>query len=752
MNAIVPLSITAIRVNKNDESNIVNQFKGRTAVFDQLPYTSNSTETSTGDNIVRPLNTQSSPGIALGTGVHVHWLLPDYFRKGAQQTTGEIVFPAAPNRWLVTRYLSLWNESTSSYGSPTAQTFMVESDFISGTRQADPWGVVRPAISVPLPAIPVAGQHPYRYMGRVLDFNSWNPSGEQLNNYLPAQTGANGQPLYLTSIGFVGPSFASYYPECNGVFGFWDHFKDQTTIYNAINNNQPIQFKVSYQVTGWINETNKDPLTDLTQIITNIYNNYVADCNSQNVEITQTPGDVFLQYMSDNFGWAFPAGDISWTLKSDQTINTLTIPQSTLCSGIMQEIVWNMETNTNSYFLNNPNSAEQPSGVWTDTVEIAIGNTMTEALSALMKYDLGESENVSEEVLNNYEYLLDALQLGYLNDLENQNSKLINLQESLHSAAFSKQGGGLLWIINQQSSGIDTPQNPDQQITLPLVLAEQLNQLNMAQKNYDQGREKLSRFRRQLFMDWLHYVKLFVNPKIKDFVTANQVMAFLSSSNVGELNSVVAMGNDTGILNYNVDPVTSEIISPQQPSGSTSSLAYAVWAAFQTVQTALAEYSDWVIGSAPAPPFWQATDPVLLLEGNLIVPPRRNGGDNDLFVRTSLDILNELKVTYNGATFNIQTNLLPGIPAINPNTPQVQDVTQLTLEAYALVPSMAVLVGNWLQAVGGGSNPAVENLNAFILSLQNAQGGLSPLESATTAGLYAAINANGYVAVINPQQ
>ena len=43
MNAIVPLNVTALRVNKNDAFYIVSKFKGRTALFEKLPYQDDST-------------------------------------------------------------------------------------------------------------------------------------------------------------------------------------------------------------------------------------------------------------------------------------------------------------------------------------------------------------------------------------------------------------------------------------------------------------------------------------------------------------------------------------------------------------------------------------------------------------------------------------------------------------------------------------------------------------------------------------
>ena len=54
MNAHVPLNIAAVRVSKNDRTNIVSNFKGRTAVFEEMPYLGTSTKASTGDMIVQP--------------------------------------------------------------------------------------------------------------------------------------------------------------------------------------------------------------------------------------------------------------------------------------------------------------------------------------------------------------------------------------------------------------------------------------------------------------------------------------------------------------------------------------------------------------------------------------------------------------------------------------------------------------------------------------------------------------------------
>jgi hypothetical protein len=84
----------------------------------------------------------------LGQGVHLHWELPDFFRRGVQPSTGaELSFPHAPNRSLVTRYFSLYD--AGRYGPVQTKSWIVESDFLSTGQEADAEGIIRPRVSVP---------------------------------------------------------------------------------------------------------------------------------------------------------------------------------------------------------------------------------------------------------------------------------------------------------------------------------------------------------------------------------------------------------------------------------------------------------------------------------------------------------------------------------------------------------------------------------------------------------------------------
>lgn len=739
MNAHVPLNIAAVRVSKNDRTNIVSQFKGRTAVFEKMPFSITAKQASTGDMVVQPLESNASPPDPLGIGIHLHWELPDYFRRGTQPAEGgDVVFPQAPNRWLVIRYLSLYDAGTAKYGSVQMKGWIVESDYVSPQLTKDSAGVLRPSITVPLPSNPPAGEPPYKFMGRVVDLDKWDPGSELPRDFLPAYKGPNGKSLYLTSIGFVGPSFSAYYPECSSVFGFWDHFADISDIFNKITNNLPVQFKVSYQVVGWINEPNSDPLTNVASLVATQYNRYVQECASENVPVTRTPAEYFVSTAVQKFRWEFRKQNITYTLNPDKTLNTLTVPERTLSGGIMQEIVWDMLSNPQtSFFLNNPANKSAPA-VWTDTVKLAVGNTTVEALSALLKSDIPNATN-DAELWDHYEYLLNTLQLGLLHELDGVGNTLIGLEEDCHSKAFSALSGGYLWVIEQKKESLAQPEDPDLEVELPLDVAEQLSLLNQAQKDYDQRRAGLDTMRKQLFMDWIRFVKMYVSGEPDPFVNLNDLTNFILTTQGGELNSVKNFGNDVGILLYLQDPVTAEIIGLQQPSGTTSRAA-AVWKQHQAMLTELAKYPLWKLRATTSMPFWMPTDPVLVMEGARLEPARRNGPGPNIAVRVSAELLNSLQFKYKNNSFTVATSELAGLPIIPDPTPMKSDVQAEVGEAYLLVPTLGATVANALKAKGGSGNPAVEAYSDFVISLYSAQGGLSPLEGGTNTGLFTAVH------------
>lgn len=744
MNAIIPVNVAALRVDKNDSTNIVSQFKGRTANFNNMPYTRDDRRASTGDEVVRPLQSDDSPLNPLGVGIHLHWELPDHFKRGVQKPDSpQTKFPQTPNRWLVIRYLSIYDEKKKVWGTVTTKSWIIESDYISKDLIPDSDGVRRPMVPVPLPSRPAPGEQPYRYMGRVLDAEKWDPSTENKNDYLPAFNGSDGKPCYLTSIGFLGPGFSSYYPDCCSVYGFWDRFEDNETIYKAIQENLPVQFKSSYQVIGWIADGGEEPLSGLGNDIKKQYDNYVSQCREENTAVDQTPADFFTSLAMQKYKWSFQPDDIQYTLNNDETIKSLTVPQKTLCSGVIQEVVWNALTSpSTTYFLNNPENKSNPA-IWTDTVDLAVGAAPVEALSALIKVEM-QNQNDSEDVLKNYELMLDALQLGLLHELAGKSNKLIEMDEALHSAGFSRNQGGLSWTVQQNGQG--------QEVSLPLDLAEKLSVLNTAQKAYDMGRDRVDVMRKQLYMDWFRYVKMYAGGQSDGHVSVNTLVTFLTGSGGSEVKSVIDTGDTVGILEFVQNDLSGSIIGVKQPSGNRNdSLAMKVYNAFADIKNALSSHPDLSTLATPATPFRLPLEPVTVMEGDRIEPARRNGSATYLMVRVSQRLIDRLDVNYQSDDFHVDADKISAIPSLNPAIPEKDDVLSLVREAFYFIPTLASFVADALKAAGGAVNPAVTGEAEFILSYNEARGGLSPLEGGTDSGLYGRMHQSQYSASENPE-
>ncbi len=736
MKAIVPLNVAALRVSSTDSTNVTPRagFNGRTAAFDLLPHGAQATQASTGDTIWIPLGS-GSPSDPLDTGVHLHWELPEFFKRGqVNQDLGSIVFPPAPTRWLVTRSLSTYNSATSSYGAPRQASWVVESDYLSAQLLPDQYGITRPAVSVPLT---VPNGNPYMFMGRVVDAASWNPASENPANYLPHYTGPSGKPLYLTSIGFTGAAFSGYYPDCRSVFGFWDTFADVSDVYAAVRGNNPVKFRVSYTVIGWLPDAANDPLTGLGAAVTSQYNQYVNQATTEQAKVTSTPADVFTSITGNQYGWQFSGNAISYTVDDDSHLLTsLNVPDGTLCAGLIQEVVWDQST---SPFLASA-TIGQP---WTDQVEIAIGNTTVEAASALVKSHL-TAPGGDDSVLASYETLLNALQLGVLRDLEGQGNALATLEQTLHERAFSQIDGGHQWTIQTKAA-------PGSQasvaLTLPVTLAEQLATLNNAQLAYDQARSRLIAARQQLFMDWVIYVKqLCRKPPGTTVVATNTLGAFLATSGSGELRAVTNAGATAGLLHYQSDPATGRITGITA-DGAATALAGQVVTAYQAVASALSKLGqDWELDAIPADPFWLPTDPVLVMEGDRLEPVRRNGPTTAIAVRADSELISALAIAGSPGNWTVQAASVPGLPALPAALtalPQGAAATTAMAEAALLDPQYSAAVAT----ATGAANAA-----PLAAAIAACQGGQSPLDPPVAPGLFGAVHTAGYQRTADPAQ
>jgi hypothetical protein len=701
---------------------------------------------STGDQIFKDLAAQTGPADPLGGGIHLHWGLPDFFSRGQLAPDGsDMTLQPAPNRWLVLRYLSLFDAAAGDWAEPVPTGFVVESDYVTASLEPEPSGIIRPAVAVPLPAGPASGTQPFMYLGRVVPYDTWDPSGEDPSDFLASHAGDDGKPLTLTSLGFVGPTFAPYYPECRSVFGFWDHFEDVaftssggTTLYQAIRNDIPVRFKASYQVIGWFADPSADPMAEVSAAATARFDDYLARCKANGVTPSETWASTFVATVEDQCRWTFDPGVIDSAATSG--------PAATLCAGIVQEVVWDTSSSGSLSFLTHPDSTA-PSGasaVWSDTTRLAVGSSTEEALSALLDKDMASSSD--PPVLQNYEYLLDALQLGLLNDLEVQPSKLIHLDEGLHDRAFAGLDGGLLWVVQPARPTGGGAQDADQEVTLPLGLAEDLSLLNAAQKAYDQARASVLVQRSQLFMDWVRFATIDAAGDGSDpYVALQDVMQFVQD----ELTAVQAAGSAAGVLQY-VSSSSGQVTGCSSASDP-ASLAGAVVSQHAVVAEAVGTVATWTLEAVAAPPFFLPSDPVLVMEGDRLAPARRNGSSRTIGVRLTSELLSSVTIESGGATFPVLAAQLAGMPAITPQTPNRSDVAGLVAEAHLVVPMLADRVITALSTAGGAGNPAAGGTGSYercLAAFRVAQGGQSQLDGApqdpyppTGRGLFAAVRA-----------
>ena len=231
---IVPVRVHALCVGEEESAQKGSFFSPPTATFaTSLPSAENQRPFVSGSSINKPFQT----GGNIDKGVHLHWFLPDalshaYAHVDNEGTDGKTYFPAAPNRWLVTRFHTV--PTSGGEIQSKSRAWIVESDFLSTDNK------YRKSTSIPWPT---DDKTPYRYMGRVVPLTEWDGESDSAEERFAP----------LTAVGYGELSFAIYYPNCRNVFGFHDDLADLHD-YSAKSSH------LSYVVVGWYSDKKQDPL------------------------------------------------------------------------------------------------------------------------------------------------------------------------------------------------------------------------------------------------------------------------------------------------------------------------------------------------------------------------------------------------------------------------------------------------------------------------------------------------------------
>ncbi|MBL4703365.1 MAG: hypothetical protein JKY54_02530 [Flavobacteriales bacterium] len=279
---------------------------------------------------------------------------------------------------------------------------------------------------------------PFCYVGKSFD-TSKMPSDLESHTY---HTKFNQN---LTVLGPGNTQFSSSYINCKSIFGFYDE------------SGLPGH---SYKIIGW----HSDSLHDLIQ--TNVNNEFEEkDLNLDEMTV----------FIEEKFKLNFDANK-----SSDSILDKEKTPRTLYTANIL---------------IDKPGEM-----VSTEHLSVSIGNTPTEALSALVASKIHPSNALKKvESEDEIEYfLMNSLLDGHLVD---HTAKFI---ESRHKKGFYLHKGGVMYGFKAQHVG-QTPSFKGYPI--PETLYTQLNTLNLNKLKLNEAKNELNDLKTQLYSDWYKYMR-----------------------------------------------------------------------------------------------------------------------------------------------------------------------------------------------------------------------------------------------------
>lgn len=645
---IVPVDLAALCVGETDVNGSVNNpygtkdFSRLSPDFSLLPYASGGVAHNRGPYLSTQVlaATFQEASIPLDVGIHLHWALPDALTHGAQDADGSIDFQRTPDRWLILRLVT--NSADPRAPVTALKGWVLESDHLWDPALTAE-GPVQNRMSLATPIRPEPDEQPnksWTTLGRVFDYEGWS------EDHLAPRAD-------LTALGYGDATYAASYQLCPNVFGFWDTLTDLDPAAFP-----PASSRVSYLLMGWHASPADDPMSRITYP-------------------DRATHDQKLAAIAEAYGWVFVSDDGG------------SIPTRTAYNAQMTSIPWDRRTHYIDKRTPSPES-----------LEVAVGNTTPEALSAL----LAAQPNLSGEP--HIEQILNALQLGLLGRLQFPGG-LRTIDEAIHQAGFASTSDGTLWVVQP----VDVPATmhlppPDQarRTQRPRLadlggdLGSALSDLNSAQAGLDRLRRDIDSLRGRIFTDWCNYMQIeyAALPPLDVVISPNDARAFIQAE-VEALGGVIAQA---------------------------SSQAGRVAARKTAVEALLT--GDFQLVATDGPRFWSPTDPVVLFSGDDVKPPYRYNPTNalneagDLICRIGTNTVSALTAAAGDTSLHLPAAALPSL-AENSGVPLAPVQAALTGEAFFLDPVQSAVLAAGVVALGGAENPAVADFAVFRGAVETAQ-------------------------------
>lgn len=570
------------------------------ADFSRLPYTvidgsTVNTDPKTPNLAEIAFDARLNGDYTFPAGLHLHWALPDALTTGHHRD-GNTVFPPVPNRWLVRRL---------DHTGKLEKSWIVESDYLhpcdangqptfqSPTNGVTAWPngnrpITFPTKRVQLPVNTAGAGAAFRFMGRSLLLSDWLKSPGN-NKYLNQDANSD---YKLTALGYGEPAFAAYYPNCYSVFGFCD----VDPALNAANSYE-------YQVIGWWNEANLDLL--------------------------QSPDFAKL----DNDAARFDAlqQEHRWSLTDADKKKTF--PQRAVCYASL--------TLTPNKVKTFPCSG---------TVDLAIGNTGGEALSALLADSVAAPKQASDQARK----VLIEDQLEALNVASTLQGVAVDyaahFDQTRHQRGFRGFAGGSRWAVlpirSQAPTAAIANKDAVSQPSLPDVVAHALDALNTAQEAYDMVRQEILELRYQAFCDWHKFLAAYYSSSddlqpyreqsddLADFIEKLALTQLKDKRDLaGKLtvtkDAAKAEGSDKSLLATLALPANT--LTPTKPANTTLAVQVVLrLKALIDTMIATETTEHFEIANRPSEHFWSPREPVVLLSGPVAVTTNRHGQDGNL--------------------------------------------------------------------------------------------------------------------------
>ena len=554
-------------------------------------------------------------------------------------------------------------------GGQLQKSWIVESDFLhpcDGTgmpiyqrppddghgKPITAWPGDKP-ITFPTKRLQLSNRKPgaaFRYMGRSLLLNDWlQRKAGGADDYLNQDANSD---YKLTALGYGEPAFAAYYPNCYSVFGFCDVDPDLN-----------VGTSYEYQVIGWFNEADLDPL--------------------RSSEFAALPDDAArYSALQREYRWCLAEAD---TKKA--------FPVRTVCY---------------AYLTLTPNQVTpwQSKGA----VDIAIGNTGGEALSALLADEVAAHQSSDKAVIEDQ---LEAMNLApALQGVEVDYPA--HFAQTRHQRGFRGIAGGNRWAVLPKrphpTSAADANRDAVPQPPLPDAVAHALDALNTAQEAYNMAQQEIVELRYETFCDWHKFLSAYYSDAVElepfrnqsgdlgNFI-AQQALTLLNEKIVlaGTLvvkkDTAEADGSTTTTLDLRTNALT-----PAQPANET--LAVQVILRLKALVDTLIRAKltqQFEIAYRPAEHFWRPREPVVLLSGPVAVSTPRHGEDGNL----ACAVLTMPDAPGTAAFINAVDTLKPAAPG----DPSMQ--TQSGSPWHPIILEWSVAVRP--VSAGRQANPAIDN-------------------------------------------